>query len=85
MALIRVQTIFLLTGWRNLYRVACPILTPCPIFEILELSTKTEFVDAVGMLRKKLDHQSKAETISKLTDSSFTNVAKLFFMCKNYI
>ena len=32
-----------------------------------EIDKSSEFVAAVGMLRKNLNHHSKAETISKLT------------------
>ena len=54
--------------------------TPCPKFGILELRTNTEFLAAVGMLRKKkYYHHSKVEVISKLTKTMFITVFKFKF------
>ena len=53
--------------------------TPCPNFGILELRKKTEFVDAVGMLRKKLNYHSISETIQNLTVHS--QLLQNYFSC----
>ena len=65
-------------------RSVCLDRVVCPNFGYPVLTSSFQFyaLCRCRMLRKKLNHHSKAEKIT--TDSLFTIVVKLFFPCKNY-